>query len=669
MVEEDTTTTCLNHDTKRKRSVKLRSEVWNHFSKVENKDGTKAKCKCNYCKKAFSCPSKGGTTHLLRHITELKCPIYRKMQTNKNVGRSQTLIHVEDKKQIQDARMVSWQFDQVKSRSDLAELIIVRELPFSFVDDPTFRKFVLNLCPKFKFVSRNTIKSDCLKIYQTEKKRLKDTLQTLSPRICLTTDTWTSKTELPFMALTAHFIDDSWKLHKVILNFVIVPVKASGENLADIITNCLVEWNIEKICTITMDNHSANDIVAEILSEQYSSRDLLLLGGRHLQVRCWCHVLNLIVQEGIGEIKDSIFRVRKAVKYIKASPKRKLEFLQYADQERIPRGKMLVLDLCTRWNSTYLMLESALHFRKAYDRMRSRDMQFKDPPLAEDWEKASVIHKFLETFNIVTKIFSGSEYCTANVFFREVYRILILLRETSNDLSTLLGKMAFNMLLKFEKYWLDKEPNLLLSVALVLDPRYKLKYLEFCYMKIYDNTLATKFTNRVKCELKNLFDEYSITCQVSNPLEGTSKILKEIVPGDNSSKIDMMAEFYKFAEQEDAINKTELELYLEEKLHPGQIVQEDNFNILDWWKLYAAKYPIMARMARDILAIPVSSVASESAFSTGGRVLNKFRSSLLPTTVEALICSQDWIRGGEIQCDYGDEFDDDFSRLKISGKS
>ncbi|KAL7121034.1 hypothetical protein ACP275_02G158800 [Erythranthe tilingii] len=580
-----------------KRSVKLRSEVWNHFSKVESKDGAKAKCKCNYCKKAFSCPSKGGTTHLLRHITELKCPIYRKMQTNKNVGRFQTLIHVEDKKQIQDARMVSWQFDQVKSRSDLAVLIIVRELPFSFVDDPTFRKFVLNLCPKFKFVSRNTIKSDCLKIYQTEKKRLKDTLQTLSPRICLTTDTWTSKTELPFMALTAHFIDDSWKLHKVILNFVIVPVKASGENLVDIITNCL----------------------------QYSSRDLLLLGGRHLQVRCWCHVLNLIVQEGIGEIKDSIFRViRKAVKYIKASPKRKLEFLQYADQERIPRGKMLVLDLCTRWNSTYLMLEPALHFIKAYD------------------QKASVIHKFLETFNIVTKIFSGSEYCTANVFFREVYRMLILLHETSNDLTTLLGKMAFNMLLKFEKYWLDKEPNLLLSVALVLDPRYKLKYLEFCYMKIYDNTLATKFTNRVKCELKNLFDEYAITCQ-----------------------IDMMAEFYKFAEQEDAINKTELELYLEKKLHPGQIVQEDNYNILDWWKLYGAKYPIMARMARDILAIPVSSVASESAFSTGGRVLNKFRSSLLPTTVEALICSQDWIRGGEIQCDYNDEFDDDFSRKGI----
>jgi hAT family protein len=52
-------------------------------------------------------------------------------------------------------------------------------------------------------------------------------------------------------------------------------------------------------------------------------------------------------------------------------------------------------------------------------------------------------------------------------------------------------------------------------------------------------------------------------------------------------------------------------------------------------------------MARDVLAIPVSSVASESAFSTGGRVLDQFRTSLTPRMVEALICCQDWIRSSQ----------------------
>ncbi|CAJ2651858.1 unnamed protein product [Trifolium pratense] len=48
-------------------------------------------------------------------------------------------------------------------------------------------------------------------------------------------------------------------------------------------------------------------------------------------------------------------------------------------------------------------------------------------------------------------------------------------------------------------------------------------------------------------------------------------------------------------------------------------------------------------MARDVFATPVSTVASESAFSTGGRVLDSFRSCLNPEMVEALICTQNWL--------------------------
>ena len=49
-------------------------------------------------------------------------------------------------------------------------------------------------------------------------------------------------------------------------------------------------------------------------------------------------------------------------------------------------------------------------------------------------------------------------------------------------------------------------------------------------------------------------------------------------------------------------------------------------------------------MARDVLAMPVSMVAYEFAFSTGHRVLDSFRSSLTPRIVEALIGTQDWLR-------------------------
>ncbi|CAN6182827.1 unnamed protein product, partial [Urochloa humidicola] len=56
------------------------------------------------------------------------------------------------------------------------------------------------------------------------------------------------------------------------------------------------------------------------------------------------------------------------------------------------------------------------------------------------------------------------------------------------------------------------------------------------------------------------------------------------------------------------------------------------------------RYPTLRQIARDILAIPITTVASESAFSTSGRILSEHRSRLTPKMLEALMCSQSWLR-------------------------
>ncbi|KAK1361573.1 hypothetical protein POM88_046047 [Heracleum sosnowskyi] len=72
----------------------------------------------------------------------------------------------------------------------------------------------------------------------------------------------------------------------------------------------------------------------------------------------------------------------------------------------------------------------------------------------------------------------------------------------------------------------------------------------------------------------------------------------------------------------------------------------------------ASRYKTMSMIAKDILVIPVSTVASESAFSTSGRILDPFRSSLSPKMLEALVCTKSWLKGrhGGIKSDtYLDE--------------
>ena len=51
---------------------------------------------------------------------------------------------------------------------------------------------------------------------------------------------------------------------------------------------------------------------------------------------------------------------------------------------------------------------------------------------------------------------------------------------------------------------------------------------------------------------------------------------------------------------------------------------------------------MLSIIARDVLTVPVSTVASEVAFSAGGRVVNKKRCNLSPEAIEVVVCLKDW---------------------------
>ncbi|CAI9277282.1 unnamed protein product [Lactuca saligna] len=153
-------------------------------------------------------------------------------------------------------------------------------------------------------------------------------------------------------------------------------------------------------------------------------------------------------------------------------------------------------------------------------------------------------------------------------------------------------KMERERWYEFSKYWSEYSP--ILAMAVVLDPRYKMQYVEITYKKLYGSSFR-EHSDYIREKLHDLFGEYVIESPMSYRAETIST-------SDSTHQY---------------------------------------------------RYPELASMAQDILSIPVSTVASESTFSNGGRLLDQYRSSLKHENVEAIICAKDWffrIKGDEELC-------------------
>ena len=180
---------------------------------------------------------------------------------------------------------------------------------------------------------------------------------------------------------------------------------------------------------MTVDNASANDVAITYLERKFSKKsDTFILGDQFFHMRCCAHIINLIVKDGLSEIKYSVFRIRDVVKYVRSSPQREQRFKACVEKERITCKSSLCLDVPTRWNSTFLMLSTALKFQKAFERLEDEDphypLELSDGcPTTRDWDDAQYFADFLQKFYDATVRLSGSLYATSNLYFTEACAI------------------------------------------------------------------------------------------------------------------------------------------------------------------------------------------------------------------------------------------------------
>ncbi|KAG8373775.1 hypothetical protein BUALT_Bualt11G0060200 [Buddleja alternifolia] len=291
---ENTDAIATNDDVQKSKRSKT-SQVWKHFEESKDQDGL-IQFFCKHCKHVFKKPSSGATSHLGRHLKSCSVKLRADALENKD---SLTQSHISFPTSSVDSLSVpafSGKFDMEKVKIEVAKWIMIHEYAFSAVEDEWYNVMMKMANPEWMPISRAMIRNQCVKIYESEKKNLKNEFKYVN-KMSITTDCWKSKNKkIEYLVITGHWIDQNWRLQKRVLNFVEVPPPRRGVDIANVIWRCLEDWGIEgKIHTVSVDNASANDSAIENLKVFIRSKKKLLCDGSLFHVRCCAHIRRLFI--------------------------------------------------------------------------------------------------------------------------------------------------------------------------------------------------------------------------------------------------------------------------------------------------------------------------------------------------------------------------------------
>ncbi|GFP87890.1 zinc finger bed domain-containing protein ricesleeper 1 [Phtheirospermum japonicum] len=628
-------------------SSRLKSVVWNDFDRV--KRGESFAAICRHCKRILSGSSTSGTSHLRNHlircrrrsnhdITQLltrgkrkqPCSNFTQPRIKKEIV---TIASTSSNGQIGNTNPSGFGFDHRQSQLNLARMIIMHGYPLAMVEDIGFKKFVRNLQPLFDLGNIGSVENDCLEIYKKEKQRVYEELDKLPGKVSLSADKWASTNGAPeYLCLIAHYIDNSWEMKKKFLNFLVIDPSQPEDTLSELITTSLRDWDIDrKIFSLTVDNRTAYEKTVCKIRDQLCQHRFLMCEGQLFDVRCAASTVKLLVQDVLEASNEITCKVRETIRYVKSSRAIQEKFNEIVQLLGINQQRCLSDDNLFQWNSTYIMLESALECKEAFSQLQEHDPDFTMGPSTIDWDRLRAITSILKFFHEVSNVFVGRKHITANSYFAEICDIHLQLIEWCQKSDEFISSLALKLKSRFDEYW--KKCSLIMAIAAILDPRFKMKLVEYYYPQIYGDSASDCIDIVSNC-IKALYGGHAIYSPLAAHGQG--------LVSESGVVKDRLTGFDKFLNETSLSQhvKSDLDKYLEEPLFPRSV----EFNILNWWKVHEPRYPVLSMMARNILGIPISKVAQETLFDTGDRAVDQCWSSMKADTLQALMCSQDWMR-------------------------
>ena len=169
---------------------------------------------------------------------------------------------------------------------------------------------------------------------------------------------WTSISALGILAVTVHYINDSWQFEHFVLDVLYIPSPHDSLTIKDSVLKITDEFKISnRLIGITTDNEAKMIAATRKIGENFELSDF-----QHY--RCTAHVLNLVVKAALetNNIPLPIKKLRIFISTVRNSPKQMDKLKDYFKIDNIP-FKTPLPDVVTQWNYTYYMIERAIEIK------------------------------------------------------------------------------------------------------------------------------------------------------------------------------------------------------------------------------------------------------------------------------------------------------------------
>lgn len=274
----------------------------------------------------------------------------------------------------------------------------------------------------------------------------------------------------------------------------------------------------------------------------------------------------------------------------------------------------LIQDVPTRWNSTQQMLMRLVEQRLVVTdilinprltKKNDRSLLLTDA----EWEVASEVAEALKDLTTATEFMCKDKYVSCSDIYPVVCGLLVnslgTLEEDSDILQRVKETVREELRRRFQPHT-TKTAGSTPVIAALLDIRHKRL-----------NFLSRELKRATRSALESKLDDVPLRVQ------GRDECL------ETPAKRPCLS-FLISSPSESTAADEELEAYLREKSQP-------NANPLQWWKDNASRFPTIAHVARQTLAIPATSVPSERVFSKTGRLVTKLRNRISRKMVDQII--------------------------------